>query len=205
MPSAIAGYLGLGAGIGLAAGLSPGPILTLVVAETLRVGWLRGAAIGAGPLLADGPIILAALLTLSRLPDGFDRWLALAGSIFLLLMAGRQVRRLALPRPSEAAAPAAGGFLTGLLARALTPHAYLFWFLVGGPLLAEAAEISGLAPPAFLFGYYLTIVGSNLVLAVVLARYARGVPEGGYRALLLVSAAVLAAYAAVLAKQAIAL
>ena len=202
MPSAIAGYLGLGAGIGLAAGLSPGPILTLVVAETLRVGWLRGAAIGAGPLLADGPIILAALLTLSRLPDGFDRWLAVAGSLFLLLMAARQLRRLTQSRP-PAAAPAAGGFLTGLLARALTPHAYLFWFLVGGPLLAEAAEISGLAPPAFLFGYYLTIVGSNLVLARVLARYARGIPETGYRALLLVSAVVLAAYAVLLARQAL--
>jgi threonine/homoserine/homoserine lactone efflux protein len=204
MPSAIAGYLGLGAGIGLAAGLSPGPILTLVVAETLRVGWLRGAAIGAGPLLADGPIILAALLTLSRLPDGFDRWLALAGSLFLLLMAAQQLRRLTLPRPA-AAAPAAGGFLTGLLARALTPHAYLFWFLVGGPLLAEASEISGLAPPAFLFGYYLTIVGSNLVLAVALARYARGIPERGYRALLLVSAGVLVAYAGLLARQGLAL
>ena len=51
----------LGAGIGLVAGVSPGPVLTLVVAETLKGGWLRGAAVAAGPLLADGPIILLAI------------------------------------------------------------------------------------------------------------------------------------------------
>jgi hypothetical protein len=34
------------------AGLSPRPVLTLVVAETLRAGWPRGAAVSMGPLLA---------------------------------------------------------------------------------------------------------------------------------------------------------
>ncbi len=33
----------LGAGIGFVSGVSPGPVTTLVVTETLRGGWLRGA------------------------------------------------------------------------------------------------------------------------------------------------------------------
>src|SRR5215210_2883396 len=57
-------FLLLGGGIGLAAGISPGPVLTLVLSETLRHGWLRGAAVAAGPLLADGPIIVFALIFL---------------------------------------------------------------------------------------------------------------------------------------------
>ncbi|MBV9174738.1 MAG: hypothetical protein JOZ81_32145 [Chloroflexi bacterium] len=36
-------FLVLGAGIGFVAGISPGPVLTLVATETLKSGWLRGA------------------------------------------------------------------------------------------------------------------------------------------------------------------
>src|SRR5262245_34153228 len=38
-------FLLLGAGIGFVAGVSPGPGLALVVTETLKSGWLRGAAV----------------------------------------------------------------------------------------------------------------------------------------------------------------
>src|SRR5215471_7262637 len=61
-------FLLLGAGIGFVSGVSPGPVLTLVVSETLKGGWLRGAAVAAGPLLADGPIVLVALVLFDRLP-----------------------------------------------------------------------------------------------------------------------------------------
>jgi threonine/homoserine/homoserine lactone efflux protein len=59
--STVLTFLALGAGIGFIAGISPGPVLSLVVSETLRGGWLRGSAVAAGPLLADGPIIALAI------------------------------------------------------------------------------------------------------------------------------------------------
>ena len=71
----------LGAGIGLVAGVSPGPVLTLVVAETLKGGWLRGAAVAAGPLLADGPIILLAVGVLAQLPPGLVPAISVIGAI----------------------------------------------------------------------------------------------------------------------------
>src|SRR5207248_8854286 len=77
----------LGAGIGLVAGVSPGPVLTLVVAETLKGGWLRGAAVAAGPLLADGPIIVLAVTVMNQLPSTFEPAISLVGSVFLLYLA----------------------------------------------------------------------------------------------------------------------
>ena len=59
-------YLALGAGIGFVSGLSPGPVFTLVGAETLRGGWARGIAVALGPLLADGPIVLLAVVVLAQ-------------------------------------------------------------------------------------------------------------------------------------------
>ena len=111
-------FLLLGAGIGLIAGVSPGPVLTPLVAETLKGGWLRGAAVAAGPLLADGPIVLLAVGVLAQLPPGLVPAISVVGGVFLVYLAatvGLQARRAVLPRGQQVSAR--GGFLTGLLAR----------------------------------------------------------------------------------------
>ena len=184
-----------GAGIGFVAGVSPGPILTLVVAETLRGGWLRGAAVAAGPLLADGPIIMLALLVMRQLPPELIRSVSLLGGGYLIYLAvstGLNSRRAQLATGERL--PARGGLLKGLLARLLGPNAYLFWFLVGAPLLLEAGQEHWLAAPAFLLGYYSTIVGSNVALALALHRWAGLFSERLYRWILLVGSAAFGAY-----------
>ena len=189
----------LGAGIGLVAGVSPGPVLTLVVAETLKGGWLRGAAVAAGPLLADGPIILLAVGVLAQLPPGLVPAISVIGGCFLLYLAvtvGMHGRRASLPRGQRLRAR--GGFVTGLLARGLSPHPYLFWFLVGGPTLIRASQSDWWTAATFLVGYYSTVVGSNVGLALVLHRWIGLLSDRIYRGLLLVSSLILAAYGAVL-------
>lgn len=106
--------LALGAGIGFFAGISPGPVLTLVVSETLRGGWRRGAA--------DGPIIAVALLVITRVPPGFVPTISVIGGLFLLYLAvtiALNSRQARIPRGQPARA--SGGLLTGLLARPLAP------------------------------------------------------------------------------------
>jgi threonine/homoserine/homoserine lactone efflux protein len=134
-------FLVLGAGIGFVAGVSPGDVLTLVVQETLRGGWLRGAAVAAGPLLADGPIIAVALLLVGQFPAGFVPAISLVGGLFLLYLAvttGLTARQAALPRGQRLAAR--GRLLTGVVARASSPNPYLFWVLVGTPALLQAGR-----------------------------------------------------------------
>ena len=188
-------FLLLGAGIGFVAGVSPGPVLTLVITETLRGGWLRGAAVAAGPLLADGPIILIAITIFSRLPPPTVPAISAIGGVFLLYLAltnAVNARGAALPR-GEKLAPA-GGLVTGLLARALSPNPYLFWFLVGAPLLVQAAEQGWQQIGAFIVGYYATIVGSNIGLALALHRWMLLLSDRMYRALLLISSVILGGY-----------
>jgi threonine/homoserine/homoserine lactone efflux protein len=192
-------FLLLGAGIGFVAGVSPGPVLTLVVTETLRGGWLRGSAVAAGPLLADGPIIALAVGVLAKLPPGFVPAISLVGGVFLLYLAlTNAVRACRAVAPGLQHVSARGGLFRGLLARALSPNPYLFWFLVGGPLLIQAGQDGWLAVVAFLVGYYATIVGSNVGLAVVLHRWIGPVSDRLYRGILLVTSLILAAYGLVL-------
>lgn len=195
-------FLALGAGIGLVSGVSPGPVLTLVLAETLRGGWLRGAAVAAGPLLADGPIVLLAVTVLAQLPLGLVPILSLVGGVFLVYLAitvGLSARRATLPRGQRLSAR--GGFLTGLLARGLSPHPYLFWFLVGGPTLLQANHSGWSSVVAFLVGYYSTIVGSNVGLALALQRWIGLLSDRVYRAILGASCLILTAYGVALFGQ----
>ena len=192
-------FLALGAGMGFVLGVSPGPVLTLVVAETLKGGWLRGAAVAAGPLLADGPIVLAAIVVSDRLPPTFEPVMSAVGGVFLLYLAvtsALNARRANLPTNDKL--PARGGLVTGLLARALGPHPYLFWFLVGAPILVQAHDQGWPAIVGFLVGYYATIVGSNVGLALLLHRWIGLLSLRVYRAVLLGASFVLAAYAVVL-------
>jgi threonine/homoserine/homoserine lactone efflux protein len=182
-------FLVLGAGMGLVAGISPGPVLTMVVLETFRGGWGRGAAVAAGPLLADGPIIVTAVLLLANLPAGFLPAVSLVGGIFLLYLGATTLLSARRPIRSEAATPG-GGLLKGLLARSLSPNPYLFWFLVGGPLLVQAGPDRWW----FLLGYYTTIVGSNVMLALALHRWVGRLSQRVYRALLLVTGGLLMVY-----------
>lgn len=95
-------------------------------------------------------------------------------------------------------ASARGGPLTGLLARALGPHPYLFWFLVGGPTLVRAQQDGWPHAAGFVIGYYATIVGSNIGLALALHRWMGLLSRRVYRTVLFVASAILAAYGLVL-------
>src|SRR5262249_36010205 len=112
----------------------------------------------------------------SDLPPTVVPAISVLGGVFLLYLAVSNAvgaRRAMLPASSGPRPRARGGLVTGLLARALSPHPYLFWFLVGGRTLAEARNVSWGALDAFLVGYYATIVGSNIGLALALHRWMR--------------------------------
>ncbi len=193
-------FLLLGAGIGFVAGVSPGPVLTLVVTETLKSGWLRGAAVATGPLLADGPIVVVAVTVFNNLPPMIVPVISVVGGVFLLYLAVTNAvgaRDATLPT-NESRAGARGGLVTGLLARALSPHPYLFWFLVGGPTLTEARSVGWGAVAAFLIGYYATIVGSNVGLALALHRWMGLLSQRIYRGIPLAASALLALYGFIL-------
>lgn len=81
-------FLGLGALLGLSAGLSPGPLTTLVISETLLYNIRAGVKVALAPLITDLPIIVLSVLILSQL-SGFQNILgviALVGGLVVLFM-----------------------------------------------------------------------------------------------------------------------
>ncbi|WP_094300820.1 LysE family transporter, partial [Imhoffiella purpurea] len=163
-------YLATGILLGISAGLAPGPLLALVISETLRHDARAGVRVAFAPLLTDLPVILVTWVILSRLAglDAVLGLISLAGGAFVFSMGyeslrvrGLEVRSLAIPSRS---------LTKGVLANVLSPHPYLFWFSVGGPIIREAADSNPVSPWLFLLSFYLLLIGSKVLLAVLAGR-----------------------------------
>lgn len=186
----------LGISYGFAAGVSPGPMLGLVITQTLQRGWRAGNLVALAPLFSDLPIIVLAVLLIDRLPPAAIGWLGIFGGVFVLYLAYESIRAVpaAMPEPQEQALGSPPARLLGqaVLTNLFNPHPYLFWGTVGAPLLAGAMAGGPAHVALFLAGFYALLVGSKLLVALVVNR-SRGWLRGrGYRRVLLASGVLLA-------------
>ncbi|NUT54155.1 MAG: LysE family transporter [Saccharothrix sp.] len=94
--------LGLGLTLGLAASLSPGPLLVLVVTSALRWGPRSGVLTAAAPLLSDAVVVAVTLLLLDRLPARALGVLGVVGAVFVVWTGVRDARTATLDRATTA-------------------------------------------------------------------------------------------------------
>lgn len=165
--------LAAAAAFGLSGGLSPGPLLALVISETLAHGRKAGLAVAAAPLLTDGPIIAAAIYLFGRIEDSETALaiVSLAGGALLATWGFSGLRRGRPELTDVPAAPRAWGSLgKGVAANALNPSPYLFWLTIGTPVLLGSRSQGWVGAAAFLAVFYLGLVGSKALLALLVAR-----------------------------------
>ncbi len=157
--------------LGLAAGVAPGPLLTLVVSQTLRFGTAEGLKVALAPLLTDLPIVLVSVLVLSRLSDSemVLGIISLVGALYLGFLALEAIRTRPVETDFSNASPKS--LRRGALVNFLNPHPYLFWMTVGGPLILKGMKEDPISPLLFVTGFYILLIGSKLFLAGVIGRY----------------------------------
>lgn len=163
-------FLTMGLVLGLSAGLAPGPLLTLVVSETLRSHVGAGIRVALAPLISDLPIVVVSVGLLSTMA-GFEAVLggiSLVGGavVFRMGVHGLKTRILVI----EPGVSGRNALARGVLVNVLSPHPYLFWISVGAPLVNRAMAVSMAAAGAFIAGFYLLLIGSKVVLALVVGR-----------------------------------
>jgi threonine/homoserine/homoserine lactone efflux protein len=188
--------------LGLAAGLSPGPLMTLVLTQSLRHGAREGCKVALAPLLTDAPIILLALALASRVAELRPALggLSIAGGVFVLYLAV-EVLRAAPPELSGETAPPRS-WAKGIAVNLLNPNPWLFWMTVGAASLARALSDGWLTAAAFLIPFYVLLVGSKLGLALLAGRSRHRLSGRPYRVILRVLAVLLVVFAGILFRDA---
>jgi threonine/homoserine/homoserine lactone efflux protein len=161
-----------GLALGFGAAATPGPFQAYLLAQSLRNGAGRTLSVALVPLASDPPVIAVVLAVLAQVPAGLLRALQIFGGAVVLWLGVGAVRAARSARPSEERAPPRG-FLRAAVLNFTNPNAWIFWSLVGGPILAEAWRAAPGRGLAFLAGFYLLLVGGNLLLVLVAGQAAR--------------------------------
>ncbi len=163
-------FISAGVLLGLTSGLSPGPLLTLVLTQTIRHNRAEGIKVALSPLITDFPIILITVLILGRLAQ-FDIFLAIIsfiGAIFLAYLGVESLRTKKLN--FDVKESKSGSLKKGIIANLLNPSPYLFWATVGTPLMFKAYKTDLLTSILFMISFYVFLIGSKIVVAFLVDR-----------------------------------
>ncbi len=166
--------------LGLSGGLSPGPLLTLVVTESLRHGVKEGIKVSIAPLFTDFPIVLATLYILSRLSDiqPVIGAISLLGAAFLIFLGCGSLSFKGVDIDVAQIKPQS--VKKGIVANFLNPSPYLFWLSVGAPMVLKAHKNSMLSAILFVTCFYMALVGSKILIAIVIGKSRRFLKSSHY-------------------------
>tara|TARA_Y100001970_G_C14254145_1_gene873935 strand:- start:1533 stop:2063 length:531 start_codon:yes stop_codon:yes gene_type:complete len=128
--------------LGAPAGFSPGPMLVLIISETLRHGIRTGAKVAFIPIISDLPLLLFTGFFYKNLTkiDTLVGSISIAGSFFLIYIGVRSFRTKILK--DQDYHPRKLSIKELIILNFFNPNPYLFWFTVGSPLMVRSFEKS---------------------------------------------------------------
>ncbi|MBI1935885.1 LysE family transporter [Candidatus Woesearchaeota archaeon] len=167
MPTNLFYYLITGILLGLNAGISPGPLFTLVISETLQHNLKEGIKAATAPLFTDGPVILIGLLVVSRFSsfDNIIGIISILGFIFLSYYAykGVTIKKIEIKSKKSGS----GSFKKGIITNFLNPSIYTFHLTITIPLILKTDIMNA---GLFIAGFMVTLVVSKIILAVTASK-----------------------------------
>jgi len=157
--------------LGFAAGISPGPLLILVITETITHNTKSGIKTAMVPLITDTPIIILTLLLLVQLRDFslFFGMLSIAGGCYILKMAYQGFRAKKFETALEN--KASKGLQKGFFVNMLSPHPWIFWISIGSPIILKASQQGYTAAGIFILFFYVFIIGSKIMIALLVGKF----------------------------------
>lgn len=161
----------VGTMFGLSAGLSPGPLMTLVITQTLKHNSMEGLRVAVAPVLTDIPIILISFLILTKLSvlRPVLGLISVTGGFYVLYLSYETIRNS--PLKSDKSLKKPRSLRQGILVNALNPHPYLFWITVGAPFIFKKNRVDPIAPWVFIFSFYLFLIGSKVLTVQIVGRF----------------------------------
>lgn len=163
-------YFLTGIMFGLGAGLTPGPLMTLVFTETLKHGTKEGLKVSMAPLITDLPIILFSIFLLAKIAEIhlIIGLISLIGAGYIVFLGYQSITFSGIDLNGKEAVPRS--IRKGILANIFNPNPYIFWVTVGAPIIIKASDVSPMAAALFLCSMYFFLVGSKMLTALILGK-----------------------------------
>ncbi len=194
-------YLMAGISLGFIAGISPGPLLVLVITETLKHDRKEGMKMAFVPIISDLPIVFFSVFVIYKLADSdlILGIISLLGAAFLIFLALENIRIKSVELNIKS--DKINGFRKGVLVNFFSPHPYLFWMLVGAPLSIKAYHENILSAVLFVMGFYIFIIATKIVVAYISDKSKNVFSGGSYIIVIKILGFVLLFFAIILIKD----
>jgi threonine/homoserine/homoserine lactone efflux protein len=174
-----------GATCGLTAGFAPGPLLALVVSQTVKHNFREGVKVAIVPAFTDLPILLFALALLSRIAhlNYLLGVISFIGAAVIALVAAQNFKTRAIHFETPAGEKPKS-FAQGLATNFFQPHPYIFWFGVGAPAILLAWKTSHFAAAGYLVAFLGSMISAKVGVAFMVKQSKGVVPQTYYHWLL---------------------
>lgn len=201
----ILGYLFSGVVLGAAAGVSPGPLLALVISETVRHSKKEGILVAAAPLITDVPIVGLSIFVLAKLSSSnlILAVISLAGAGFIGYLAWESLKVKGLE--VDPVQVKVQSLRKGLITNLLSPHPYIFWGTIGAPTVLSAWRTNRAAAILWVGGFYLLLVGAKVAIALMVDRSKGFLKSTAYIWVIRILGVVLLGFAVLFVRQGIVL
>jgi threonine/homoserine/homoserine lactone efflux protein len=132
----------------------------------LTNGFRGGMRAASAPIFTDGPLIIFSIFLAGWIATQplILCCISLVGAVFLTRM-GMECFSLDLPEIDSEEVDISKSFMRGIITNLLNPSVYVFWFLVGGPIMATAADKEPIAPVAYALSFLISIVLVKITIA----------------------------------------
>lgn len=152
--------------VGIGSAVSPGPMMLLIISETLRGGIRSGWNVAVAPLITDIPFIILSILLAAGI-GSFQPLVAgisFIGAGFLIFLAYQNitVQKADLQKPTTGSK----SLWKGVTLNLVNPHLYIFWFSVALPVFARGNTVGS---ALFAAALLLSAVGIMMILATLVA------------------------------------
>lgn len=182
----------MGLALGFFAGIIPGAFSTVVATTALERGMGPGLKVALMPLITEIPVMLAAVLILSRLPEGALRWIGMVGGAVLLVIAWKVAKGAGSAELTSSEKRRNMGHYTRVFFFGiLSPSPWAFWFFLGGPLLLSRWNVSPWNGVLFMATFMACFIGVMMALAWAVATGRHQLNLTWYRRILQGAGAIL--------------
>lgn len=162
-------FLITGVILGFYTGFSPGPIVLLVIAQTLRYGRNEGLKISFATIIADLPVIFIALFLLSIISTNILGLISILGGFYVIYLAYECFKTKEFKK-DVFISEKPKSLLKGISLNLLTPAPYIFWITIIGPIIISASRTSLSSSILFITSFYTILISTKIILVYVSAK-----------------------------------
>ncbi len=181
-------YILTGLILGITAGISPGPLMAVLISETIKGNIKNGLMVAVIPVITDIPLIILTVFILRKFKDIniILDILYIIGGLTLIyfgikdLLTNKVNINYNLSKFSS--------LKKGIITNILNPHPYIFWVFIGVPFIINGNLLQIIG---FVASFFTGIVGSKIVIALSVEKSKHFIQSNYYLYLIKLSGIIL--------------